>query len=115
MVFIGFLVSIIIMGAMVYMAINKKSNFSVRVASLAALAVMILTSIICLFIVFTDDRVPVDESVVIVGAVQETQKKSSSSVIIPLIFFVFMVAMFIIIIFLSMKDQGKNFPKFLKK
>jgi len=115
MIFLGILTGIIIMGVMVYMALNKKSNFSIRLASLAALALMILTSVICLFIVFTDDRVPVDESVVIVGAVQETREKDSSSVIIPLIFFILMAAVFIVIAFLSMKDQSGNFPKLFKK
>ena len=115
MVFAGILIGIIIMGVMVYMALDKKSNFHIRIASLAALALMILASIICLFIIFTDDRVPVDESVVIVGAVQETKEKDGSGVVVPVIFFVIMAALFIVIVFLSMKDQRNSFPKFLKK
>ena len=115
MLFIGVLIGIIIMGAVIYMALNKKSSFSVRVASLAALALMILTIIICLFLIFTDNRVPVDESVVIVGAVQETREKDKNSILLPMIFFIIMAAIFIIIAFLSMKDQRGNFPKLFQK
>ena len=114
MVFLGILFGIIIMGVMVYMALDKKSNFHIRIASLVALALMILASIICLFIIFTDDRVPVDESVVIVGAVQETKEKDGSNIVIPVIFFVIMAVLFVVIAFLSMKDLRGNFPKLFK-
>ena len=114
MVFLGVLIGIIIMGAMIYLALNKKSNFHIRLACLAALALMILTVIICLFIVFTDNRVPVDESVVIVGAVQETKKNDSTNIIVPLIFLIVMAAMFIVIAIISLKDQGVKFPKLFK-
>jgi len=112
MIFLGILFGLIIMGIMVYMALNKKSPFNLRVASLAALALMILTVIICLFIIFTDDRVPVDESVIIVGAIQETQEQSGSNIIILLLFIVFLAGLFITIAYFSMKEQRKNFPKF---
>jgi len=45
-------VSILLLSAVVYLAISRKSSFHVRLAALIALAVMIITVIICLFRIF---------------------------------------------------------------
>jgi len=44
--------SVLILSAMVYMAISRRSSFKVRLAALAALAAMIITVVICLFKIF---------------------------------------------------------------
>jgi len=111
MVYFSVVLGIGIIAAMVFMALDKKSSFAVRVVSLAALALMILTVIICLFLVLTDDRVPVDESVVIVGAVPETQKKSTTNVMVLLLFIIFLAGIFVLLVFFSMREHHRNFPK----
>ena len=111
MVYLGVFIGIGLMAAMIYMAVNKKSSSAVRIASLAALALMILTIIICLFIVLTDNRVPVDESVVIVGAVPETKERSTASVMALMILVILLAGLFALVFFFSMREQHKNFPK----
>ncbi len=110
MIFFGVFLGLCIMAAMVYMALDKKSNLRIRLASLAALALMIITVIVCVFIVFTDKTVPVDESVLIVGApapVQEEQVGSSVSLVV-IVFF--LLAFFALIVFLALREHRKQLP-----
>ena len=97
------------MGAMIYLAVDKKSNFQTRLVSLGALAAMILTVIICLFIIFTDNRVPIDPSNLIVGAPVEVKEENN----IPALLFsiIFFLALFLVIAFLAMKEHKKHAPK----
>ena len=112
MILFGGLFAVVLMGAVIAMALNKKSNYRVRVASLIALAVMILTMLICLFIVLTDNRVPFDESVVIVGVPPETNEVSRSNIIILLVLIVFLLGLFGVIVYQSLKEHRKSAKNF---
>ena len=107
MVFLGIILGLGIMGATVYMAVDKKSNAKTRIASMAALALMVLTVIICLILIFTDNRVPVDESVLIVGAPVEVKKENENTGSL-LLLIVFLIAFFIYIGFLSIREHKKS-------
>jgi len=111
MILFGIVLGICLMGGMVYMAVDKKSNFPTRVASLIALAVMILTIIICLFIVFTDTTVPVDESVLIVGAPVEVKETNSNDIFVMMLLILFLIVLFIVIAVLTMKEHKKSLSK----
>jgi len=106
MIFIGIVIGIIIMAAMIYLALDKKSNFHTRIASLAALAVMILTIIICLIIIFSDDKVHIDPSTLIVGAPVEVKEDNNLAGL--MISIIFLLALFGIILFLAMREQRKK-------
>jgi amino acid transporter len=110
MIVVGIIVGLAIMGAMVFLIFDKKSNSKVRVASLIALGIMILTVIICVFIVISDNRVPVDPSVLIVGAPVET-KESDSNIWIMLILIVILGALFAFVAIHTAKENRKNKPK----
>ncbi|MCL2764061.1 MAG: hypothetical protein FWD40_02120 [Treponema sp.] len=110
MIFIGVVIGIIILGAVSYFAINKKSSFHTRIVSLAALALMILSVIVCLVIVLTDTRVQVDPSSLIVGAPVETVEEHSN--IAGLLFsIIFLLALFAVIAFLAMKEHKRTLQK----
>jgi len=111
MVYLGILLGIGIMAAMVYLALNKKSTFSIRIASIAALFLMILTIIICLFVALTDNTVPVDESILIVGAPPATQERNTANVMVLSLLIVFLIAIFVTIALLAMHEHRKYFPK----
>jgi len=102
----GVALGIVIMAAVSYMALNKKSNFHTRLVSLAALAVMIITVIICLIIVLSDNRVPIDPSTLIVGAPVEV--KEDNNLLGLVLSIIFLLAMFIVIVFLAMKEHKKS-------
>ncbi|MDR3020808.1 MAG: hypothetical protein LBU66_07895 [Treponema sp.] len=108
MIYLGVLIGIGIISAMIYLALNKKSNFQTRVASLAALALMFLTTVICLFIVFTDNRVPQDVSVLIVGAPPEVVEKGGNNATGLVFLVIFLIAIFFLISYLSMRENRKT-------
>jgi len=104
---IGIIIGIVLIGAVIYMALNKKSDFKTRLVSIAALAAMILSVIICFIIVFTDDRVPVDPSKVIVGAPPEVKEEGHNMV--ALVFTIlFFIVLFAVIVFLALKEHKKG-------
>jgi len=106
MAFFGVLIGIIIFSATAYMALNKKSNFLTRIVALGAIAVMIITLIICIFIIFSDRTVPLDPSTLIVGEVKEPEKKGGNTIFLML-FVVFFVLIFGIIFIFSMREHKK--------
>jgi len=109
MVFFGVLLGIVIISATAYMALNKKSNFLTRLVCLGAIALMILTVIICLFIVFTDSPAPLDPSTLIVGETTEPVKKVN---VLPLIFSVFfLLILFSVLLVLVMREHKKTIEK----
>ncbi|MDR0441864.1 MAG: hypothetical protein LBH44_00485 [Treponema sp.] len=110
MIYFASIVGLAVLAAIVYMALNKKSSFAVRIASLIALAVMITAVLICVFVVLTGGKAPVDESVVIVGAVQEAQKAESGNSMVILVFIIFLLGFFAAIAYLSLKDHRKRNP-----
>jgi ABC-type Fe3+ transport system permease subunit len=111
MIFFGVVLGLGILSATVFMALDKKSNLPVRIASLAAIAIMLLTIIICLIIGFTDNRVPVDESVLIVGAPAEVKKEGSGNNMILALLIIFMVVFFLVIALLSIHENSKQKKK----
>ena len=108
MIFFGILVGILIMGGIIFLALDKRSNFRTRLAALGALAVMILTIIICLVIVLTDDKVPVDDSVLIVGAPPEVKDAGDNNVFSLIFSIFFLLALFAVILFLAMREHKKT-------
>jgi amino acid transporter len=111
MTYVGILLSIAIMGGIISMAFNKKSNFPTRVASLIALALMVITIIICLVVAITDNTVIVDESVLIVGAPIEAKKPDSNNFMVLFLLIIFLVGFFVVTSVLAIKEYRKLYPK----
>ena len=110
MIFIGILIGIIILSAMIYLAVDKKSSFIIRMASLGAIALMFIALIICLIIILTDNSVPIDPSTLIVGAPPPVKEKKNS--LFPIILtIIIMVTMFVVIAVIAMKEYKKTLPK----
>jgi len=110
MILVGIIVGIIILGAMIFLAVDKKSTFTIRLASLGAIALMFIAVIICLIIIFTDNSVPVDPSVLIVGAPPPVKEKKANVFPIILSIIVF-IGIFVFIAVLAMKEHKKSQPK----
>jgi hypothetical protein len=108
MIFAGIMLSLVIMAVMVYLAFDKKSSFSIKVASLIALGIMIITIIVCLSLFFTDTRVPVDPSRLIVGAPVEEKKDVGGNTMILLLLIIFLIAIFTVIVVFAMHEQKKG-------
>jgi Kef-type K+ transport system membrane component KefB len=110
MIFAGVIIGIVILAAMIYLAVDKKSTLIIRLASLGAIALMFITLVICTIVILNDNTVPVDPSVLIVGAPPETKEVKNNSAAIAFVI-IFVIAMFVVIAITSMKEQKKNKPK----
>jgi len=111
MIYFGIALAIGILGGIIYMAFDKKSDFLTCLASLIALGVMLLTVIICLIIALTNDTVPVDDSIIIVGAPVVTKKDVSGNMM-PLALSVILILVFYaVIFFIALREHKKNLPK----
>jgi ABC-type Fe3+ transport system permease subunit len=111
MTYLGVILGLGILSVTVYMALDKKSNLQTRIACLIAIALMLITVIICVVTVLTDNRVPVDESVLIVGAPVETKKAGSGNTMVLLLVIIFIVLLFIFITIMAMRENRKNKKK----
>ena len=110
MIAFGILLGLVIMGVMIYLALNKKSTFYTRIAALAALAIMVITVIICLIMIFSETSVPVDPSTMIVGEPVEVSEEGKN--ILPIIFFIFfLIALLVVIAVTAMNEHKKSAKK----
>jgi ABC-type Fe3+ transport system permease subunit len=109
--FFGVVLGIGILSVTVYMALDKKSTLQVRIACLIAIALMLATVIICFVVVLTDNRVPVDESVLIVGAPVEVKKGDSGNTMMLILLIILLIVFFISIVILSMRENRKYAKK----
>jgi len=110
MIFAGVIIGLIILAAVIYLALDKKSSLIIRFASLGAIAIMFITVIICMIIILSDNSVPVDPSTLIVGAPVEVKEKKNNS--FSIVFsIILMIAIFSVIAIMAMKEHKKNLPK----
>jgi len=111
MIFFGVLIGIIIMGATVYLALDKKSTFKLRLASLGAILVMLITVVICLTAIFSERTAPIDYSALIVGAPPPEPEKNESSIYIIIFTALFFLILFAVLVFFTLKEQKKQDKK----
>jgi cytochrome bd-type quinol oxidase subunit 2 len=109
MIFFGIIIGVVIFAGMVYMAVNKKSNLITRLASLGAIALMLITVIICVIVVLSDKTVPIDPSTLIVGAPTEVKDEGGNSFAI-IFTVVLIIALFVAIAVITMAEHKKNQP-----
>jgi heme A synthase len=107
MIYFAGIIGIIILASMIYMALRKESNFATRIACLIALAIMILSIIVCLFIIFMGGHEPVDESVLIVGSPVRQAPKEKSNLMVMLFLAIILVILFVLITLMSLREQHK--------
>jgi NADH:ubiquinone oxidoreductase subunit 6 (subunit J) len=110
MIYAGVIIGLVILGAMVYLALDKKSSLTIRFASLGAIAIMFIAVVICVIIVLSDNTVPVDPSALIVGAPAEVKETKNNAAAIAFSI-IFVIVLFVFIAILAMKEHKKNLPK----
>ena len=98
------------MGGVVYLAISKKSGKIVRMSALCALGLMVLTLIICLFILFNSgtsaEKIPTEDELLI-------PPKTSGGIngFVLVIFLIFILALFITVLVLSLREKKLSHAK----
>jgi len=98
------LLSVISLAGIVYMAISRKSSLKYRITALAALALMIITIIICLFQIFgpSASKVTYYPPDIPLSSVPES-KGSNTGVIV--VFIIFMLLLFMVVLMLSIREH----------
>ena len=103
----GIILGIILLGVMTYFALDKKSSFKTRIAALGAIAIMILTVIICVIIILSDNQAPIDPSTLIVG--EPTPVDEGNNNLVAIIFsIIFLLVLFIVIAYLAIREHKRN-------
>jgi amino acid transporter len=99
--------AVILLSAITYTALSKKTGPRTRIAALIALAVMILTVIVCLVLIFggtalvkTGDPLPADIPV-------DKPSAPGNDWWVLLAFIVFLIALFAVVAVLSFREQRR--------
>jgi len=101
------ILGIALLGVMVYFAIDKKSSFHMRLAALGAIALMILTVIICVIVYQSHNKAPVDWSIMNLDDFdKEPEKEGGAFAIIFSI--IFLLILFVVIAVLAMREHKKH-------
>jgi len=109
MIAVGIIIGIILLAGMIYMALSKKTDAPVRMASLIALGLMILTVIISGIRIFTaGQEPPADMSVVHVVPQPVEPQAGDVSTFGMLVFIFFFLALLAAVVYISMKEQKKK-------
>ena len=97
-------VCIILLAAVVYLAVSRRSSFKIRIAALAALAVMMITVIICLFRIFT---APATAKVQALPDQPPPPPPPPPNTMALVLFIVILIAVFLVVLFLSIREQRR--------
>ena len=100
---------IIMLAGVIYLALSKKSGFRIRVAALAALGLMVLSLIICLFLIMVRPAepapfIPFDLPV-------EATPDTGSNMFALLGVILFLVALFLAVLMLAMRENRRSGDK----
>jgi preprotein translocase subunit YajC len=95
---------VILLAAVVYLAISRRSTFKVRLAALGALAAMIITVIICLFRIFTAPAAAVVQTYPDSLPLPPAAPPNTMALVL---FIVILMALFLIVLFLSIREQRR--------
>jgi cytochrome bd-type quinol oxidase subunit 2 len=94
---------IVVFAGVVYLAISKKSSLMVRIAALAALALMITATIVCLYVIFGSPGQAT--AIMPVGPPVDAPPMQDSNFSELLMFIVFLIAIFLLVFILSLREQ----------
>ena len=104
MIVVAIIIGVCIFGVMVYTALSKKTNFRLRIASLIALGLMILSIIICL-IVALSGPVFVKSDDISSLLMPEPPPQQAGNTFMILFFIIFLLALFAFVLIMTMRER----------
>ena len=99
---------VVILAGIVYLAISKKTSPVMRIAALCALGLMVITVIVCLFIIFGLGGEGRANQPVYSETPAPDIPPPGPPVMNLLIFVIFMVALFIVVLILSLRERNRS-------
>jgi uncharacterized membrane protein len=105
--FFFFFFGLVTLVGIIYLAVAPQSSFKVRIAALGALALMITTVIICMFLFFKSAATP--KQLLLPDMSPSDLPPVSTEHDIPMIVMlvIFLIALFVMIVILSMREQKR--------
>ncbi|MDR0494355.1 MAG: hypothetical protein LBG95_01830 [Treponema sp.] len=105
------IISILMMGGVIYLAIAKNSTFLIRVVALGALALMVLAVIVCLVIFFRETATP--KQMILLPDVDpaDVPPQEGSNPLTLVMYIFFLLALFVMIMILSLRGQKRSSEK----
>ena len=102
-----FFLGIGIMAGIVYLAVSPKSDFKIRIAALGAMALMIITVIICIVLFFKAEATPKQLILPDMMPSDMPAPTSNASPVTMIMLIVFLVSLFVVIFILALKEQKR--------
>jgi heme A synthase len=103
-----FVLAVILLAAIIYAALSKKSGPRTRIAALIALALMILTVIVCLVIIFGGPALVKTAEVLPADIPADKPSGPGNNQWILLAFIIFLIALFVAVAVLSFREQRRR-------
>jgi len=97
-------VSILLLSVMVYLSLSRRSSPKIKIAALAALAVMMITVVICLFRIF---MTPVAAKVPLYPDMPPPDPAPPPNTMALVLAIVILIAVFLVVLFLSFREQRR--------
>lgn len=106
MFYVIMLPALFALGAIIYIALSRKSGLRTRIAALIALGVMLLSVIVCTVLLITGN-LEAEGDVIPLDLPADTAAVPSNDLWIFLAFIVFLAALFVVITVLSIREQRR--------
>jgi len=102
------LVGLVTLSGIIYLAVSPQSSFKLRITALGALALMIVTVIICLIIFFKSAATP--KQILLPDMSPSDLPPVSTEHNIPMLIMliIFLIALFAMVVIVSMREQKKS-------
>jgi len=102
-----FVICVVMMGGVAYLAISKKSTLKIRIAAIGALALMIVSVIVCMVVYVKGDTAPKQLFLPdMMPSDMPPPVKDSPVTMIMLV--IFMIALFAVVFVLAMREQRRS-------
>ncbi|MDR1253091.1 MAG: hypothetical protein LBK62_13155 [Treponema sp.] len=99
---------LILLSSVIYMALSKKSSPKIRIAALIALATMVLSLVISLFLILVmgpvEPEAPLIPFAMPIGEPPDTE----TNILVLLGFALFLLALFTVVLVISLREQRRS-------
>ncbi|MDR1858822.1 MAG: hypothetical protein LBQ69_05080 [Treponema sp.] len=105
--FVLITLGIVTLAGVVYLAISRKSSLKVRITALGALALMVITVVVCLLIFFgviktSAPAIPMPPDAVLYDAPPPVP---GPNLVVMIMLIVFLVALFVLVVVLALREK----------
>jgi len=105
------IVGLVTFVGIIYLAISPQSDFKIRIAALGALALMITTVIICMFIFFKSSATPKQMLLPDMDPSDIPPVSTEHNIPMLIMLVIFLIALFAMVVIVSMREHKKGSGK----